>query len=120
MSASSLIVCSLVTLATLLLVFRPILASARSGSWTGLEGNPSPLKRLLRKKERVYENIKDLEFEYKMGKLSDNDFHRLREEFSHEAYQLLREIEGLQPETLQNPGEAKVVAVLKNSKKSKR
>ncbi len=46
------IVCSLVTLATLLLVFRPMLATARNPLLGSLEGNPSPLKRLLRKKEQ--------------------------------------------------------------------
>ena len=117
---SALIVCSLVTLATLLLVFRPLLATGRGPLFGDLEGNPSPLKRLLEKKQRVYENIKDLEFEYKMGKLSEGDYDRLREELSREAYQLMREIESLQPEALENPGESKVVAVLKSSKKSKK
>jgi hypothetical protein len=117
---SALIVCSLVTLATLLLVFRPMLATARNPLLGNLEGNPSPLKRLLRKKERIYENIKDLEFEYKMGKLSEGDYERLREEFSQEAYQIMREIESLKPEDLQTPGESKVVAVLKSTKKSKK
>ena len=114
------IVCSLVTLATLLLVFRPMLATARNPLMGSLEGNPSPLKRLLRRKDRVYENIKDLEFEFKMGKLSEGDYARLREEFSHEAYQIMREIESLKPENLQSPGESKVVAVLKSGKKSKK
>ena len=117
---STFIVCSLVTLATLLLVFRPMLATARNPLLGSLDGSPSALKRLLRKKERVYENIKDLEFEYKMGKLSEDDYERLRKEFSHEAYQIVREIESLKPEILQNPGESKIVAVLKSSKKSRK
>jgi len=117
---SALIVCSLVTLATLLLVFRPMLAAGRNPLLGNLEGNPSALKRLLRKKERVYENIKDLEFEYKMGKLSEDDYQRLRGEFSSEAYQIMREIESLEPENLQKPGESKIVAVLKSGKKSKK
>ncbi len=55
-----------------------------------------------------------------MGKLSEGDYERLREEFSHEAYQIMREIESLKPENLQSPGESKVVAVLKSGKKSKK
>jgi len=114
------IVCSLATLATLLLVFRPMLAAGRNPRLGNLGGNPSALKRLLRKKERVYENIKDLEFEHKMGKLSEDDYERLREEYSQEAYQIMREIESLKPENLQNPGESKIVAVLKSGRKSKK
>lgn len=117
---SALIVCSLVTLATLLLVFRPLLAAGRDTLLGSLEGSPSALKRLLRKKERVYENIKDLEFEYKMGKLSEDDYQRIRGEFSSEAYQIMREIESLEIEKLQKPGESKIVAVLKSGKKSKK
>jgi hypothetical protein len=117
---SALIVCSLVTLATLLLVFRPLLAVGRNPLWGSLEGSPSAMKRLLRKKERVYENIKDLEFEYKMGKLSEDDYQRIRGEFSTEAYQIMREMESLKPENLQKPGESKIVAVLKSGKKSKK
>ena len=37
------------------------------------------LDRLLDRKAVIYRNLKDLEFEYAMGRLSDADFHRLRD-----------------------------------------
>ena len=40
---------------------------------------------LRRKKEIVYGNIKDLDFEFKMGKLGDDDYQRLRNELKSEA-----------------------------------
>ena len=43
------------------------------------------LESLLQKKDAIYENMKDLEFEYKMGKLSEEDFHKLRDEYKAEA-----------------------------------
>lgn len=43
------------------------------------------LESLLQKKDAIYENMKDLEFEWKMGKLSEEDFHKLRDEYKTEA-----------------------------------
>lgn len=43
------------------------------------------LESLLQKKDAIYENMKDLEFEYKMGKLSEEDFQKLRDEYKAEA-----------------------------------
>lgn len=41
----------------------------------------------------VYENIKDLELEHEMGKLSEDDFHRLRESLLAEAQGVVKEID---------------------------
>ena len=54
-----------------------------------LEGSQTSLKRLLRRKETVYENIKDLDFEYKMGKLSDEDYQGLRSDYEQQAFRLM-------------------------------
>jgi hypothetical protein len=117
---SFVIVSALLTAATLFLIFRPLLIGSGSPSLADLQGSASSLKRLLRRKETVYENIKDLDFEYKMGKLSDDDYHRLRDEYAHEAYAVMQEIEKIQPEHLQKAGQPQVVAVLKNGKKTKK
>jgi hypothetical protein len=113
------IVCSLLTAGTLFLVFRPLMVGS-AGFFGDLEGSQTSLKRLLRKKETVYENIKDLDFEYKMGKLSDDDYRGLRNDFEQQAYALMREIEQIKPETLQKTGEPQVVAVLKGGKRSRK
>lgn len=112
------IVCALLTAGTLFFIFRPLLAG---GPFFGdLDASQTPLKRLLRKKETVYENIKDLDFEYKMGKLSDEDYQGLRSDYEQQAFTLMREIEQIKPEVLQKTGEPQVVAVLKSDKKSKK
>ncbi len=50
---------------------------------------------LNKKKTTVYENIKDLEFEYQMGKLSQEDFAALGREYRTEAANLLKKIDML-------------------------
>jgi hypothetical protein len=48
---------------------------------------------LQRKKEVILGNIQDLDFEYKCGKLSDEDYQKIRSEMSAEAAKVLQEIE---------------------------
>jgi rRNA maturation endonuclease Nob1 len=51
---------------------------------------------LQRKKEVVLGNIQDLDFEYKCGKLSEEDYNRIRSEMSSEAAVVLQEIEQIE------------------------
>ncbi len=89
-------------------------------SWWMSTVSPPALKRLLRRKETIYENIKDLDFEYKMGKLSDEDYQRLHQDYLREAYGVVSQIESIQPEPLNQAGKPQVVAVLKSGKSPKK
>ena len=51
---------------------------------------------LRERKEAVYENIRDLNFEYKAGKLPDSDYQNLKTSLEEEAAALLAEIEHLE------------------------
>src|SRR2546427_9295296 len=51
---------------------------------------------LQRKKEVVLGNIQDLDFEYKCGKLSEEDYQKIRAEMSAEAAVVFQEIENLE------------------------
>lgn len=51
------------------------------------------LESLLQKKDAIYENMRDLEFEWKMGKLSEGDFQKLRDEYKAEAAAVLDRID---------------------------
>ena len=50
---------------------------------------------LRERKDMVYENLRDLNFEHKAGKLSDADFESLRGSLESEAAALLSEINSL-------------------------
>lgn len=45
------------------------------------------------RKKQVYGNIADLEFDYAMGRLSDDDFNRVRQSFLSEAGRVIQKIE---------------------------
>ena len=51
---------------------------------------------LLERKEQLYENLRDLNFEYRAGKYPEEDFQAQRAQLEHETLQLLAEIEHLQ------------------------
>jgi hypothetical protein len=51
---------------------------------------------LLERKEQLYENLRDLNFEFRAGKYPEEDFQSQRTQLENEAAQLLAEIEHLQ------------------------
>jgi rRNA maturation endonuclease Nob1 len=51
---------------------------------------------LQRKKEVILGNIQDLDFEYKCGKLSEEDYQKIRGEMSAEAAVVFQEIENIE------------------------
>ena len=55
----------------------------------------TPLHHLLSKKDSVYMGMKDLEFDYMTGKLSDEDYEALRVKMAAEATGVLEEIDAL-------------------------
>ena len=56
----------------------------------------SRLAFLRERKEMVYENLRDLNFEYKAGKLPDADYAQLRAGLEEDAAAILAEIEQLE------------------------
>jgi len=57
------------------------------------------LTELLLRKEQVLAQIKELEFDYRVGKLDDEDYRRFDERLRRQAVVLLQQIEQLAPES---------------------
>ena len=53
---------------------------------------------LYERRDVVYENLRDLNFEYKAGKFPDSDYQRMRSQLEEEAATILAEIDRLQPQ----------------------
>ncbi len=66
----------------------PLLAPEKAGEGT-VPIDVTPLADLKRRRLVVYENIKDLEFEYRAGKISRQDYDALRANYTVEAAELL-------------------------------
>lgn len=78
----------LLTLALLVYTFWPenVFASQRQ---------KTRLDYLLERKEQLYENLRDLNFEFRAGKYPEEDFNVQRAQLENEAAQLLAEIDHL-------------------------
>jgi hypothetical protein len=62
---------------------------------------------LRERKDAVYENLRDLNFEYRAGKVPDADYQSLKASLEDEAAALLGEIARLESQTQSVPGKAR-------------
>jgi len=83
------ILCSLFTMILFFYVFY-----TEEEVWVGEE--KTRLGYLYERKEVIYENLRDLNFEYKAGKVPEADYHSLRSSLEDEAATLLAEIARLE------------------------
>lgn len=56
---------------------------------------PNPFKIYDERKARVYENLRDLQFEFRVGKLSDTDYQTAKQGLQKELAQVLAEADAL-------------------------
>jgi predicted RNA-binding Zn-ribbon protein involved in translation (DUF1610 family) len=78
----------LISAALLVFVAAPLLAPETAAGAT-LPVDVTPQVDLKRRRLVLYENLQDLEFEYKAGKLSPDDYNALRVDYTAEAAQLM-------------------------------
>jgi predicted nuclease with TOPRIM domain len=79
----------LLLFALVVYTFRPEIASASQREKTRLDY-------LLERKDQLYENLRDLNFEYRAGKYPQEDFEVQRAQLENETAELLAEIDRLQ------------------------
>jgi len=53
----------------------------------------SPVQHLEDRKQAIYENLRDLQFEYRLGKLSDEDYQQTKQALQRELASVLAQIE---------------------------
>jgi len=89
-----LIACVVLTLAAGTYVLRPLFTDFKGNLEAELLAE-TELDRLLNRKAVVYTNLKELEFEYKMGRLGDADYQRLETGYKLEAAGVLQQLDQL-------------------------
>ena len=85
--AMALLACVALTAAVLVFIFLIEADPADSAP------HRSHLDELLEKRDSVYENLRDLKFEYRSGKFAEQDYEQMRQTLEVEAAQVLMEIE---------------------------
>jgi hypothetical protein len=56
---------------------------------------PSPFAHLDERKASIYENLRDLQFEYRVGKLSDGDYQQSKKDLQKELAAVMAEVDKL-------------------------
>ena len=66
----------------------------------------SPTAHLEERKAQIYENLRDLQFEFRLGKLSDADYQKTKVDLQRELAKVLAEIDAVQPAVPAKPARA--------------
>jgi hypothetical protein len=85
--ALALLACLALTAATLIFIFFIQADAADSAP------HRSRLDQLLERRDMIYDNLRDLKFEYRSGKFVEQDFEQMRQTLETEAALVLAEIE---------------------------
>jgi hypothetical protein len=96
----TILVCLLVTISVLFYVFY-------MPGKLQLGPEKTRLSYLYERKAAVYENLRDLNFEYKAGKFPDSDYQAMKTSLEEEAAALLAEIAQLDESAVRFPSERK-------------
>ena len=70
----------------------------------------SPTAHLEERKAQIYENLRDLQFEFRVGKLSDADYQKTKLDLQRELARVLAEIDAAQPAQAKAAVQAKSIA----------
>ena len=68
----------------------------------------SPFQHLDERKAAIYENLRDLQFEYRLGKLSDADYQTTKKDLQKELAQVLAEVDRVREQIGAKPAKAVV------------
>ncbi|MGD0133201.1 MAG: hypothetical protein ABSE57_14210 [Bryobacteraceae bacterium] len=68
----------------------------------------SPTAHLEERKAQIYENLRDLQFEFRLGKLSDADYQKTKIDLQRELAKVLAEIDTVEPPVPAKPARAPV------------
>lgn len=83
--------------------------------------NENSLSELLRKKQAVYDELKEIDFDFKMGKISEGDYEQMMQAHRAEAVEILKAIEGASgKEDFDKDIEARVMDLRKSSRGAKK
>ena len=66
----------------------------------------SPFQHLDERKAAIYENLRDLQFEYRLGKLSDADYQTTKKDLQKELAQVLAEVDRVREQIGVKPSKA--------------
>ena len=89
----------IIALAALIVIGALFLTLRISDKHLPPEESETPIKPLEEAKVRIYEALRDLQFEYRVGKMSDADYQASKQELQKELARVLEQMDVAAPET---------------------
>ena len=89
-------------------LIRPFFApyGSESISGYGVSKAPSKYENLLKQRELLFSEIRDIDFDYGLGKLNSSDYNELKNRYRYKAAEVIKEIEELEPGILDSGSES--------------
>jgi hypothetical protein len=87
----------IIALAALIVIGALFLTLRISDKHLPPEESETPIKPLEEAKVRIYESLRDLQFEYRLGKLSDEDYQASKQELQKELARVLQQMDAAGP-----------------------
>ena len=81
----------LIAAVVLIFIFRPLFASR--GEIEGATRRENRRRQLMENREMVYDAIRELDFDYRMGKVEDDDYRETRARYEAEAVDIMKAID---------------------------
>ncbi|MCC6170188.1 MAG: zinc ribbon domain-containing protein [Caldilineaceae bacterium] len=108
---ATVIIAGAISAVAIFYVMRPLLAPGPAAQVI----EDDKLSELVGRKDAALKAIKDLEFDYRVGKLSEEDYQRLDQRLRRQAIALIQQVENLAPQssTLDERLEAQIAAMRK-------
>lgn len=106
--------CTVLTLLTGIFVLLPLFKESARGFDIELVAE-TELDRLDNRKMAIYGNLKDLAFEYEMGRLTEEDFQWLEADYKTDAAMIMQKRDQLEEEEKRDTSIKKDIASIKNS-----
>ena len=82
----------LIALTVMATLFRPLFSRQQEGGRASRVNGRR--RQLLEEREIIYETIRDLDFDYRMGKVEEDDYHQTRARYESQAIDVLKAIDG--------------------------
>jgi hypothetical protein len=83
------VACALLLIATMIVIF------GVRREWSDSAPHRTKLDQLLDRRDAIYENLRDLRFEYRAGKYSEADYEEIKQSLEIEAARVLAEMDTL-------------------------
>ena len=96
----------LIATGVLLFVFTPLFDPRHAGTLDQTSRNETRRRALIEQRDMVYEAIRELDFDYRMGKVEADDYRQTRARYTARAVEFMKALDNAAAESPDDPAES--------------